>query len=664
LTKTTGNETIVALQQRQSNRVGSFGNSVPVRCQQVIRQQKGCEGVERNFGQREFNRGYQKRRPRKLMIFALFLCVLAVAGMAAYQKQLGPFAQDTLGHPKVTDSRTAKEAQKDFDELINQIFKEEVSDNTITLNYTVKDKEAYGLEQGDAALGDYTLAEMKNSLLVSENRVAMLETYDYDKLTTEQKLIYDIVYLMSKQNLESADFLEYAECLGPTTGIQAQLPIFLAEYNFYDKTDVKQYIKLLGLVPQYFEQIIAFEEMKSDEGIFMSDTTAQAIIDQCADFVENPESNYLISVFDKKIQTVEGLSEQEQQKWMKKNKKAVLNQVIPAYNSLIDGLTALKGTGKNKNGLCYFKKGKEYYAYLVKSTTGSNRSLDEINTLLDENINKLKKEMAQIMAKSPEVYYDAQDVTYPYEEPEKAMKHLKKAIQTDFPALDEGITCQIKAVDASLEDSMSPAFYLTPAIDSYQENTVYINQSDKYDLTKSFTTIGHEGYPGHLYQTCYFQATNPAPIRSVIHVSGYTEGWGTYAELYSYDLAGIDSEVATLLKKNTLTTLCIYAKADIGVNYLGWNSKKLQEYLSDFGFSKSSSRVIFDSMVAEPAGYMPYTLGYLEIENLLEEAEEKLGENFELKDFHEFFLSIGPAPFAVIEDRLGDWIDEMQAGKR
>ncbi len=613
-----------------------------------------------DFGYIDYERSYRRKRPKKLACLALLVCVLAVVGMVAYQKQAGLFSQSTLGHPTVKDERSEEEAQRDFDNLMNEIFKEEITDNSITLNYTVKDKEAYGIGEEEATLGSFSKEELKNGLMVSENRVATLETFDYNKLTKEQKLVYDIVYLMSKQNLESADFLEYAECLGPTTGIQAQLPVFFAEYNLYEKSDVEQYIKLLGLVPDYFGQIIDFQKMKSEKGIFMSDMTAQAIIDQCSDFIEEPESNYLITVFEKRIKEVKGLSEKEQKQFIKENKEAVLDKVIPAYSSLIEGLTDLKGTGKNKNGLCHFDKGKEYYAYLVKSTTGSNRSLDEINSLLDENIKKLKKEMAQIMADSPEVYYDAQDVSYPYEEPEKAMAHLKKEIQNDFPKLGDDINCQIKEVDKSLEESMSPAFYLTPAIDNYKDNVVYINRSERYDLTKAFTTIGHEGYPGHLYQTCYFNSMNPAPIRSIINVGGYTEGWGTYAELYSYDLAGIDSEVAELLKKNTLATLCIYAKADIGVNYLGWDNKKLQEYLTDFGYKKSHSRAIFDSMVAEPGGYMEYTLGYLEIANLLDEAKEKLGDKFVLKDFHEFFLSIGPAPFVVIEDRLADWIDEIR----
>ena len=369
-----------------------------------VLRQKGCEKLDRDFGYIDYGRRYKRRKPKKLACLALLVCVLAAVGMVVYQKQTGGISQSTLGHPNVKDERSKEEAQRDFDNLIDGIFKEEITDNSITLNYTIKNKEAYGIKDEEATLGSFSMDDLKNGLMISENRVATLETFDYNKLTKEQKLVYDIVYLMSKQNLESADFLEYAEWLGPTTGIQAQLPVFFAEYNFYGKSDVEQYIKLLGLVPEYFGQIIDFQKMKSEKGLFMSDTTAQAIIDQCSDFIKEPESNYLITVFDKKIKEVEGLTEKEQSQFVSENKEAVLNKVIPAYSSLIEGLTGLKGTGKNKNGLCNLKKGKEYYAYLVKSTTGSSRSLDEINSLLDENINKLKKEMAQIMAESPEVY--------------------------------------------------------------------------------------------------------------------------------------------------------------------------------------------------------------------------------------------------------------------
>ena len=590
---------------------------------------------------------------------AFLICLVAVLGAVCIRQGILPVSYHLLDHPKVQDNRSVKKTQSDFDALIQQIFRDEVTSDSFTLNYTLKAKENYGITQEKPTLGEYSLKEMKNSLVISENRVAMLETYDYEKLTKEQKLIYDSIYLLSKQNLEAADFLEYTECLGPTTGIQTQLPVYFAEYSLRSKNDVDIYLELLNLVPAYFKEILSFEQMKAKKGIFMSETTAQAIIDQCNDFVSKTEQNYLITIFAGKLLSVADMTDNEKSTYEQKNKELVLNAVIPAYKNLAEGLKELIGSSKNQKGLCYLEKGKEYYSYLVKAKTGSDRSIKEIEHILDNKIEELKKKIAKVISDTPDVYYQAQKAEYTYNTPQTAMEHLKKAIQKDFPALDESIGYELKYVDASLEESMSPAFYLTPAIDDYKNNVIYINRNKRYDLSKAFTTIGHEGYPGHLYQTCYFQSQNPSPLRSMINVAGYTEGWGTYAELYGYDLAGLKKDVAKLLKENTLITLCLYAKADIGIHYKGWDQKKLQRYLTDFGFSKSNMMAIYQSLLAEPASYMPYTIGYLEIDDLLNNAKKQLGRKFVLKDFHKFFLSLGPVPFTVAKDRMQGWI-EMQ----
>lgn len=588
---------------------------------------------------------------------AFLICLVAVLGAVCIRQGILPVSYHLLDHPKVQDNRSVKKTQSDFDALIQQIFRDEVTSDSFTLNYTLKAKENYGITQEKPTLGEYSLKEMKNSLVISENRVATLETYDYEKLTKEQKLIYDTIYLLSKQNLEAADFLEYTECLGPTTGIQTQLPVYFAEYSLRSKNDVDTYLELLNLVPAYFKEILSFEQMKAKKGIFMSETTAQAIIDQCNDFVSKTEQNYLITIFAGKLLSVADMTDTEKSTYEQKNKELVLNAVIPAYKNLAEGLKELIGSSKNQKGLCYLEKGKEYYSYLVKAKTGSDRSIKEIEHILDNKIEELKKKIAKVISDTPDVYYQAQKAEYTYNTPQTAMEHLKKAIQKDFPALDESIGYELKYVDASLEESMSPAFYLTPAIDDYKNNVIYINRNKRYDLSKAFTTIGHEGYPGHLYQTCYFQSQNPSPLRSMINVAGYTEGWGTYAELYGYDLAGLKKDVAKLLKENTLITLCLYAKADIGIHYKGWDQKKLQRYLTDFGFSKSNMMAIYQSLLAEPASYMPYTIGYLEIDDLLNDAKKQLGRKFVLKDFHKFFLSLGPVPFTVAKDRMQGWIE-------
>ena len=560
-----------------------------------------------------------------------------------------------LVHPGVEDSRSQEQTQQDFEAFTQEIFRSEVTEDSLTLHFSLKNPKDYGIDDIEPTLGEYSLSAFEDGIMVSENWLASLETFDYDKLSKEQQLIYDSLYQILKTNLKSSDLLEYSECLGPTTGIQAQLPVLLAEYRFYSKSDVEDYLEILKQVPDYFEDILAFEQKKSKDGLFMGDSTVQAVIDQCQEFVTNPEENYLIDIFEGKLKELD-LSDTESQKLISANEAAVKNYVIPAYQKLIDGLVLLKGTGNNKGGLCKLARGKEYYEYLVESVTGSSRSLKEIDRLLDKSLRSAQKKMSRIMTDSPDAYYDAQKVKYPCTDPVETVDLLKEQIAGDFENLSDDIHCDVKYVDESLEDSLSPAFYLTAPLDDYKENVVYINQSEEYDLSQAFTTIAHESYPGHLYQNAYFQSQNPSPVRSVISIGGYAEGWGTYAELYSYQLAGLKEDVAELLKQNTLATLCLYAKVDVAVNYYNWSEKKVLGYLEDFGFSASQGMTIYDSMVAEPVSYLQYTLGYLEIEQLRQTAQTRLGMNFSLKEFHSFFLSTGPAPFFVLQDRLDQWI--------
>lgn len=580
----------------------------------------------------------------------VFLVIIAGIFFQYYQRGNGE-----IHHRKVLDTRSREQCRQDFDALMMQIFRHDVQSDSLTRNYMVNRPQNYELKEENLSLGHVSLDAMQAELAVSENWIAAMETFDYDKLMDEQKLTYDIIYTLLKQNMESMDLLEYSECLGPTSGIQIQLPVLLAEYHFTDKASVERYIQLLKMVPEYFEEILTLEKQKSSKGLFMNDRTLDSILSGCEEFISQPEQNYLISTFAGRLQSLK-LTQEEQNALSAANREAVLKQVIPAYQSLIDGLSQLKGSGKNKNGLCGLEKGKQYYEYLVRTKTGSSRSISQISNLLEKTIEENKKVMANLAAEDPQIYSKAQSVSYPCAKAEETISYLQEKITKDFPALPEGIGCEIKYVDKSMEKFMSPAFYLTPAMDDYQRNIMYLNGSSQYDLSKAFTTIAHESYPGHLYQTCYFLSREHSPIRNIINISGYTEGWGTYAELYSYQLAGLGEEIQTLLYTNTLLTLAIYAKADIEVNYNGWSAKQLRNYLTDFGFSKASSRAIYDTVVAEPASYMPYTLGYLEIEALKETAQKKLGEKYSIQKFHEFFLETGPAPFVVLQNQLEQWM--------
>lgn len=547
----------------------------------------------------------------------------------------------------------------DFDSYMNQLFLNEVQSDSVTLNYTLAQPENYGIKDFKPTFGTYSQKDMKQSHKMAKKYIKEIKEFDYSTLSEEQQKTYDIVLQYLKDRCCSDKLNLYNETLSPTTGLQAQLPVLLAEFHFYDKQDIEDYIVLLNQLKDYFSQICHFQKEKSKAGLFMSDTSADAVIAQCKCFIKDKEKNYLITLFDDKIDSYTALSPTEKQTYKQQNKEAVLNSVIPGYELIIEQLTALKGTGKNEGGLCNLKKGKEYYKHLVKINTGSNRSMKQINKLLDDTIAKCLGNIAAVAASDKDIQTKLTNYYYPLKDPNEILTYLQGAISTDFPPL-ENINCTIKSVDKSLEEYLSPAFYLVPQLDNYKDNCIYINKNKKYDLSEIFTTIAHEGYPGHLYQNCYYNQQNPSLVRHVLNFEGYSEGWATYVEMYSYGIAGLDESVAKVLVNNQVATLCIYAKCDLNINYYGWDLDATTEYLKGFGFKDSKIvSTIFNSMVEEPCNYLKYTMGYLEIQMLREKAEEKLGANFSALNFHKFLLDMGPCQFPVLEKYMNKWIAQQ-----
>lgn len=557
---------------------------------------------------------------------------------------LGVVATET---PTPTPAPTMEEL---FDAYTEELFLSEISLNTINLHYTLAYPENFGITEYEPSLGSFNLEDMKQSYEAMRQLKTEIEAFTYEELTKEQQFTYDIIMDYIETELSAEDLLLYTEVLGPVTGYQAQLPVLLAEYKFRTVQDIEDYLALVALVDELFAELVEFEKAKSEAGLFMPDYAAEAIIDQCRQFIETPEENYMIDVFETEINAVEGLSEEEKQTYIAKNKELITTELVTAYQTLIDGLEALKGTGTNEKGLYYYEDGIRYYEYLVRSFTGSSKSVEELMTAADQYIYDSIVKMQRIMIKNPNVMNNWYTYEFCETEPEKILEDLIVKIQEDFPELPEA-NYVIKYVHPSMEEHMSPAFYLTPPVDDTVNNVIYINQSQvDSDL---YVTMAHEGYPGHLYQNVYTSSKNLPLVRNLFSYSGYSEGWATYVEYYAYGIGGLDRDLATVLQLNNSAILGIYAYVDMGVHYLGWGVDEVKDYLNYYGLDgESAAQQMFEIMVEEPANYLSYFIGYLEILDLQETAKEAWGENYSLKKFHEAVLSLGPAPFDLLNEAI------------
>ena len=171
---------------------------------------------------------------------------------------------------------------------------------------------------------------------------------------------------------------------------------------------------------------------------------------------------------------------------------------------------------------------------------------------------------------------------------ELILTRLQEGISGTFPEAPDTVL-EVKYVPEEMEDHLSPAFYMIPAIDNTEQNVIYINQAHMSDDLTLFTTLAHEGYPGHLYQTVYYESTDPDPIRSIMDFGGYVEGWATYAEMGSYYLTPLSKEQATLLQKNSSIILGLYALADMGIHYDGWSRMDTVAFFSNYGITDAET---------------------------------------------------------------------------
>lgn len=569
--------------------------------------------------------------------------------------------------PPLFSSWKTYSTNKNFEKYTEELFLTEVSANALNLHYTLANPEKSGITEYSCSLGSFDPSQISSRTLLWENRKSQLEQFPTRLLSEENQLTKDILCLTCDTELLSGNQYLFDEYLSPSLGTQAQLPILLAEYTFRREQDVQDYLKILSSVDTYFESILTFEQLKSKNGTFMSDVTVDRIAEQCSSFTANPEENYLDTVFHEKISRLSQLSASKKDAYQKLHTKILKSQVLPAYQSLIDGLYLLKGTGKNPGGLSGFDGGKEYYEYLLKSSCGLYESVSDIQTRLLSQLQTDMEECGTILKKNPafiyriteqksgtetsETFPDSSDDSSAQSQmsPEKILHTLEKKILSDFPAPPD-TSYEVKYVHKDLEAYLSPAFYLTPPVDTLNPNSIYINRFAALKGTELFTTLAHEGFPGHLYQTITFASKNPPSIRHLFNMSGYVEGWATYTEPYAYSYIDQDPDLSRLEWLNRSLNLCILSLLDTGIHYDGWNLEKASRFLSAFGITDlATQQEIYQVIVEDPANYLKYYMGYLHFLDLREACKKEMGEEFDIKKFHKKILEIGPCQFPVLE---------------
>ena len=231
-----------------------------------------------------------------------------------------------------------------------------------------------------------------------------------------------------------------------------------------------------------------------------------------------------------------------------------------------------------------------------------------------------------------------------------ALKDLKNKIKENYPEAAD-VNYVVDYLDPSIAGEYTVAYYLIPPVDNYEENVIRVNPS----CTDLYSTLAHEGYPGHLYQTTYSLAHNYHPIANTLSYIGYTEGWAVYVEMDSFNMMDLDlsDDEITLLQMDTYLTHYLVCYADIMVHYDGASQEDIADFMYQYGLN---GNYIYELVLQEAGTYLPYGMGYLQMSALQQKTEKALGKKYNAKEFHEVVLNAGDCSFDYLEQQVNDYI--------
>jgi uncharacterized protein (DUF885 family) len=513
----------------------------------------------------------------------------------------------------------------------------------------------------------------------TQNLVDALGSLNPNQLLPQDEYTYTLLRNALQNSLSMTRFPYYDEPLSPSSGMQTQLPILLAEYTFRSTRDVDDYLKLLNQTDEYFDSLILYEQENAKAGLLMSGQSLHKVLDQCEQILVQGDlhkgTHFLQTTFVERLSVLytQGLIDLDRAKYYVAQNNRLLSTVFaPAYEALYDGLFVLCDETIPLRGLANYPNGDTYYELLLKIETGSDMEIERLKEVLTAKLEQEFLALNQLFTTHPQIilsnYAEEIEEAFPLISPSQMLLDLQERMEKDFPLLEgEEPSVLVKAVSQSLEEYCAPAYYLTPPIDDSRSNVIYINELHTPHSLELYTTLAHEGFPGHLYQTVYHNqqvlSDEDSYVREILWYGGYQEGWALYVEFLAFDYAaqlltqagrGDLAPAVYFEQHNRSLLLCLYSLLDIMIHYDGASYDTISQVLEACGItSEASVSAIYEYLVEEPTNYLKYYLGYLEILALQSEAKQLWGAEYTDYDFHKFLLDCGPSDFSTIRKAMG-----------
>ena len=560
------------------------------------------------------------------------------------------------------------EEQKKFDEFMKQEFVESMEQSYPNTHIILENPQDYGVDtsktkvQIDKELNETTMKENKE---LNEKSAKAFKEFDRDTLSDEQKETYDIYSYMLDYTTEMNDskFDYMSMPLESMTGMHTQLPTLFSDWTLRNEQDVKDVITLMKSVRPYMDSILAYTKKQEEKGTLMLDI--KSVKEYCEKVVKEDVNSSVLTGLNESIDNLK-LGDDKTKQYKAELKKAFQEYFLPAYSDIIKTMKELDSSKNNTLGLSHMKNGKEYYELLFKQATGTDKSIEDIKKELNSMSRSSLLAVQSVISKNKNLYdeYVNGKIKTKYTDFESMLKDLDKDIKDDFPSVGT-LNYRIRPIGEDLASGGVAAYFNIPALDGTTPKQIRVNMLEdalNVQSLETFSTVAHEGIPGHMYQIAYAYKNVKDPWRnSMASFLGYTEGYATYTELYALKyLDGVSADAVKLQQNMVVYQDCLIALADIGIHYEGWTKEDLSNFLEENGLGVSDVSDFYNQLQANPTAFLSYYVGYVQIANLKKDAQEELKDKFNDRDFHEAILKSGAAPFHVVEENVKDYIESAK----
>ena len=565
-------------------------------------------------------------------------------------------------YAKATAAPTAEPVDT-WADIDMDFFREYLKSDITSLHQLVKDPAAFGIDYDsvERSLGTYKEDADREWYLFIEDTLRRMDALDQSTLSAQDKMAFETVYQFCQWELEGEEFYGYFEPLTELTGIQTDIPIIFWFYELKTKQDVEDYLTLLADLPRFFDELLEYERYRAEVlHIFMLESSLDAIIENdIQPILEARETSFLIPLFQERVAKVAGLTQEEIQAYEERNVALVINDYYQAYLNLKEGLEALRPYCREPMGVKATgdEKYLRWFAYQLKNRCSEEADPKAVADLLYSSLNK-----------TIDLYSNAykhgggQPKVTSVGSVDDNIAYLKSVLDPLLPPIPQ-VEVEYEDMPSELREGRSTAFYLVAPFDEWQINHIVV--ADPENLDNLISTLAHEGFNGHLYQYVYHRSMPGLSLtQQLLESTAYAEAWSQFSESMLADHVDKKYTVADL-QADHYGSQCVVelvAYWTIRVNCFGDSFDKVYAQMGRLlGEDKETFRkeIYEPFIIGHPFYYMPYAYGYARLVNLIDVAQQKLGDRFDEKAFLAQYLSYGPSSFNLLADRLDKWVAEQ-----